>query len=127
MTRAWLQAFLGCCSTWAEPAFSTILLAQVHEKLGSMLRSLEPALQVDLVWALCVLQQVRESELQTVLNPGLHKQFLGEDSAPHTSCNMETSLFTSQGRNWSRDRRPEHTKHTSVAFFNNSLQLAYRS
>lgn len=64
-----------------------------------MLGSLEPALQVDLVWALCVLQQVRESELQTVLNPGLHKQFLGEDSALHTSHNMETSLSTSQGRN----------------------------
>ncbi|XP_049996787.1 FAST kinase domain-containing protein 4 [Alexandromys fortis] len=57
----------------------------VHEKLGSMLRSLEPALQVDLVWALCVLQQVRESELQTVLNPGLHKQFLESKSPKEQS------------------------------------------
>lgn len=77
-----------------------------------MLGSLEPALQVDLVWALCVLQQVRESELQKVLNPGLHKQFLGEDSATHTPCNM-----TRQGRNWSRDGRPEHTKPAPMAFF----------
>ncbi|CAO2640594.1 FAST kinase domain-containing protein 4 [Lemmus lemmus] len=53
----------------------------VHEKLDSMLGSLEPALQVDLVWALCVLQHVRESELQTVLNPELHKQFL-ENKSP---------------------------------------------
>ncbi|XP_041525647.1 FAST kinase domain-containing protein 4 [Microtus oregoni] len=57
----------------------------VHEKLGSMLGSLEPALQVDLVWALCVLQQVRESELQTVLNPGLHKQFLESKSPKEQS------------------------------------------
>ncbi|XP_036057360.1 FAST kinase domain-containing protein 4 isoform X1 [Onychomys torridus] len=52
----------------------------VHDKLDPMLGSLEPALQVDLVWALCVLQQVREAELQTVLHPGLHKQFLGSKS-----------------------------------------------
>ncbi|EGW08647.1 FAST kinase domain-containing protein 4 isoform X1 [Cricetulus griseus] len=52
----------------------------VHEKLDSMLGSLEPTLQVDLVWALCVLQQVREAELQTVLHPGLHTQFLGSKS-----------------------------------------------
>lgn len=69
----------------AKPIFSAVFLAQVHEKLDSMLGSLEPALQVDLVWALCVLQQVREAELQTVLHPGLHTRFLGKDSALHTT------------------------------------------
>lgn len=69
----------------AEPAFFTVLLAQVHEKLDSMLGSLEPALQVDLVWALCVLQQVQEAELQTVLHPGLYTRFLGEASLLHIS------------------------------------------
>ena len=54
------------------------VLAQVHEKLGSKLVGLEPALQVDVVWALCVLQQVREAELQAVLHPEFHAQFLGE-------------------------------------------------
>lgn len=54
------------------------VLAQVHEKLGSELVGLEPALQVDVVWALCVLQQVREAELQAVLRPEFHAQFLGE-------------------------------------------------
>ncbi|XP_023082122.1 FAST kinase domain-containing protein 4 isoform X2 [Piliocolobus tephrosceles] len=49
----------------------------VHEKLGSELPDLEPALQVDLVWALCVLQQAREAELQAVLHPEFHIQFLG--------------------------------------------------
>ncbi|KAM5187826.1 FAST kinase domain-containing protein 4 isoform 2-T5 [Callospermophilus lateralis] len=48
----------------------------VHEKLESALASLEPTLQVDLVWALCVLQQVREVELQAVLHPGFHTRFL---------------------------------------------------
>ncbi|XP_078198500.1 FAST kinase domain-containing protein 4 isoform X12 [Callithrix jacchus] len=54
--------------------------AQVHEKLGSELAGLEPALQVDLVWALCVLQQAQEAELQTVLHPKFHTQFLGGKS-----------------------------------------------
>lgn len=52
----------------------------VHEKLDSMLGSLEPALQVDLVWALCVLQQVHEAELRAVLHPGLHTRFLESKS-----------------------------------------------
>uniref|UniRef100_A0A8D1MGH8 FAST kinase domain-containing protein 4 n=1 Tax=Sus scrofa TaxID=9823 RepID=A0A8D1MGH8_PIG len=52
----------------------------VHEKLGSQLAGLEPALQVDVVWSLCVLQQAREAELQAVLRPELHGQFLGDKS-----------------------------------------------
>uniref|UniRef100_A0A4W2CTG8 FAST kinase domain-containing protein 4 n=1 Tax=Bos indicus x Bos taurus TaxID=30522 RepID=A0A4W2CTG8_BOBOX len=58
-----------------DPFFSL-----VHEKLGSELVGLEPALQVDVVWALCVLQQVREAELQAVLCPEFHTQFLGGKS-----------------------------------------------
>lgn len=58
-----------------DPFFSL-----VHEKLGSELVGLEPALQVDVVWALCVLQQVREAELQAVLRPEFHTQFLGGKS-----------------------------------------------
>lgn len=33
------------------------------------------------MWALCVLQQVQEAELQAVLRPELHTQFLGEQWA----------------------------------------------
>ncbi|XP_022373955.1 protein TBRG4 isoform X1 [Enhydra lutris kenyoni] len=48
----------------------------VHEKLDSELTGLHPALQVDVVWALCVLRQAREAELRAVLRPELHSQFL---------------------------------------------------
>ncbi|XP_021572690.1 protein TBRG4 isoform X2 [Carlito syrichta] len=48
----------------------------VHERLEPKLAGLDPALQVDLVWALCVLQQAREAELQAVLHPEFHAQFL---------------------------------------------------
>ncbi|XP_048951088.1 FAST kinase domain-containing protein 4 isoform X2 [Canis lupus dingo] len=58
---------------------------QVREKLGSMLSGLPPALQVDVVWALCVLQQVQEAELRAVLCPELHTQFLGGGSPKHQS------------------------------------------
>ncbi|XP_005642255.1 FAST kinase domain-containing protein 4 [Canis lupus familiaris] len=57
----------------------------VREKLGSMLSGLPPALQVDVVWALCVLQQVQEAELRAVLCPELHTQFLGGGSPKHQS------------------------------------------
>ncbi|XP_008832325.1 FAST kinase domain-containing protein 4 [Nannospalax galili] len=52
----------------------------VREKLIPMLGNLEPALQVDLVWALCVLQQVQEAELQAVLHPEFHTKYLGSKS-----------------------------------------------
>ncbi|XP_025779060.1 FAST kinase domain-containing protein 4 isoform X2 [Puma concolor] len=52
----------------------------VHEKLGPKLRSLHPALQVDVVWALCVLQQVQGEALRAVLCPELHARFLGSES-----------------------------------------------
>ncbi|XP_044101656.1 FAST kinase domain-containing protein 4 isoform X3 [Neovison vison] len=48
----------------------------VHKKLDSELTGLHPALQVDVVWALCVLRQAREAELRAVLRPELHGQFL---------------------------------------------------
>ncbi|XP_049497147.1 FAST kinase domain-containing protein 4 isoform X1 [Panthera uncia] len=52
----------------------------VNEKLGPKLRSLHPALQVDVVWALCVLQQVQGEALRAVLCPELHARFLGSES-----------------------------------------------
>ncbi|KAK2498531.1 hypothetical protein MC885_019474 [Smutsia gigantea] len=53
---------------------------QVHEKLGPELEGLDLTLQVDVVWALCVLQQVRDEELHAVLCPEFQAQFLGSGS-----------------------------------------------
>ncbi|XP_006166096.1 FAST kinase domain-containing protein 4 isoform X2 [Tupaia chinensis] len=52
----------------------------VHERLGPKLAGLKPALQVDLVWALCVLQHVQEAELRAILHPDFHAQLLGGKS-----------------------------------------------
>ncbi|XP_037693199.1 FAST kinase domain-containing protein 4 [Choloepus didactylus] len=52
----------------------------VHRKLASELAGLPPALQLDVVWSLCVLQQVQEAELQAVLCPEFHTQFVGGKS-----------------------------------------------
>lgn len=52
----------------------------VHKELEVGLADLSPALQVDVVWSLCILQQVREAELQAVLCPELHGQFLDNKS-----------------------------------------------
>ncbi|XP_029786743.1 FAST kinase domain-containing protein 4 [Suricata suricatta] len=94
--EAFAQHILDLAHTVTVPHLCNVLLAfahlnfrpeqedrffsLVHEKLGSELRSLHPALQVDVVWALCVLQQVQEAELRTVLHPELHTRFLGSGS-----------------------------------------------
>ncbi|XP_024418890.2 FAST kinase domain-containing protein 4 [Desmodus rotundus] len=52
----------------------------VHEKLEGQLASLGPALQVDVLWALCVLGQAQEAELRAVLCPQFHTQLLGDQS-----------------------------------------------
>ncbi|XP_074139647.1 FAST kinase domain-containing protein 4 [Sminthopsis crassicaudata] len=49
----------------------------VHKKLESELNKLSPGLQVDVVWSLCVLQQVQKKQLQEVLCQDIHSQFLG--------------------------------------------------
>nr|XP_035941132.1 FAST kinase domain-containing protein 4 isoform X2 [Halichoerus grypus] len=63
----------------------------VHEKLGPALTGLPPALQVDVVWALCVLQRARETELRAVLRPDLHAQFL-EGRSPKDQSTFQKLL-----------------------------------
>ncbi|XP_040820804.1 FAST kinase domain-containing protein 4 isoform X1 [Ochotona curzoniae] len=63
----------------------------VHEKLGPALVSLEPALQVDLVWALCVLQQAQEAQLRAVLDPGFHTPLL-ETTSPKGQSTFQKLL-----------------------------------
>ena len=70
-------------------AFHPVL--QVHEKLEGQLASLGPALQVDVLWALCVLGQAQEAELRAVLCPQFHTQLLGEQWDAPRSC-IEGSL-----------------------------------
>ncbi|KAM9096466.1 FAST kinase domain-containing protein 4 [Sarcophilus harrisii] len=48
----------------------------VHKKLESELDKLSPGLQVDVVWSLCILQQVQKKQLQEVLCQDFHNQFL---------------------------------------------------
>lgn len=52
----------------------------MHEKLGYQQADLDLDLQVDVLWALCVLQQASPSELQAVLYPKLPTQFQGDGS-----------------------------------------------
>ncbi|XP_043831201.1 FAST kinase domain-containing protein 4 [Dromiciops gliroides] len=48
----------------------------VHRKLKPELATLNPSLQVDVVWSLCILQKVQKAQLQKVLCQDFHSQFL---------------------------------------------------
>ncbi|XP_051840664.1 FAST kinase domain-containing protein 4 [Antechinus flavipes] len=59
----------------------------VHRKLESELDKLSPGLQVDVVWSLCILQQVQKKQLQEVLCQDFHSQFLdGKFSQNQNTC-----------------------------------------
>lgn len=77
----------------------------VHEKLESQLASLDPVLQVDVLWALCVLQQAREAELQAVLRPDFHTLFLGGGS-PKDQSTLQKLLHVNSS---ARLEHPEYT------------------
>lgn len=85
-----------CILSRASPC--TPLVPQVHEKLGSQLANLDPALQVDMLWALCVLQQAQASELQAVLRPGLHTQFLGEGGGLCAALGLRYPAYVPKAR-----------------------------
>nr|KAF6320206.1 transforming growth factor beta regulator 4 [Myotis myotis] len=87
LLRSLYTLALPATSKEQEEAFFNL----VHEKLGSQLADLDPALQVDVLWALCVLQQARASELQAVLRPELHTQFLG-DRSPRGQSTLQKLL-----------------------------------
>ncbi|XP_074054324.1 FAST kinase domain-containing protein 4 [Macrotis lagotis] len=53
------------------------LFSLVHRKLEPELSKLNPSVQVDVVWSLCILQQVQKAQLQQVLCQDFHSQFLG--------------------------------------------------
>nr|KAF6470415.1 transforming growth factor beta regulator 4 [Molossus molossus] len=77
----------------------------VHEKLGGQLAGLDPALQVDVLWALCVLQQARDAELRAVLRPEFHTQFL-DDRSPKGQSTFQKLLHVNA------TAQLEHPKYT---------------
>lgn len=48
----------------------------MDQKISGLLTTLSPELLVDLVWSLCVLQQVKVPYLQSVLGPAFHEHLL---------------------------------------------------
>ncbi|KAM9307761.1 FAST kinase domain-containing protein 4 [Gastrophryne carolinensis] len=60
-----------------QPNQSDEFFSMVHQHLSAHLDSLSWPLQLDVVWALCVLGQVTPSYLQKVLEPRFYAQVLG--------------------------------------------------
>lgn len=108
----------GCWPPLSTAAFSARpVLAQVHKKLDSELTGLHPALQVDVVWALCVLRQAREAELRAVLRPELHGQFLGEGwgvPPPKPTAAARAHLLLCASARAGERRPPELTWHSPL-------------
>ncbi|XP_039703036.1 FAST kinase domain-containing protein 4 [Pteropus medius] len=81
-----------------RPELEDRFFSLVHEKLEPELARLDPGLQVDVLWALCVLQQAREAELQAVLRPEFHCQFLGSGSPKDQSTFQKLLHINSTAR-----------------------------
>ncbi|KAG5857024.1 FAST kinase domain-containing protein 4 [Anguilla anguilla] len=60
-----------------QPSKAEEFYGKVHEALEGTVKDLEPYLQTDLVWSLCILQQAKPQYLQSVLDPIFHRKLTG--------------------------------------------------
>ncbi|NXU93973.1 FAKD4 protein, partial [Xiphorhynchus elegans] len=64
-----------------QPSSSEEFFTMLHERLQGQVQGLDPLVQTDVVWSLCVLQQARPPYLRQVLSPEFHARLRG-DSTP---------------------------------------------
>ncbi|XP_069778205.1 FAST kinase domain-containing protein 4 isoform X2 [Narcine bancroftii] len=63
-----------------QPANGEAFFAKIHNILKSGLLEMEPLLLVDLVWSLCILQQVNPFYLSHVLEPQFYRKITGNQT-----------------------------------------------
>uniref|UniRef100_A0A8D0HLT7 FAST kinase domain-containing protein 4 n=1 Tax=Sphenodon punctatus TaxID=8508 RepID=A0A8D0HLT7_SPHPU len=63
-----------------QPSKQEVFYHMVHAKLEGQLDTLDTHLLIDVVWSLCVLQQVKATHLQAVLTPQCHSHLLDDQS-----------------------------------------------
>ncbi|XP_041104092.1 FAST kinase domain-containing protein 4 isoform X2 [Polyodon spathula] len=76
-----------------QPIKGDAFYSKVHEKLDSALGQLDPYMQTDVVWSLCVLQQARPSYLQSVLEPDFYKKLTGSGGSSSRDENYMLKLL----------------------------------
>ncbi|KAJ8411672.1 hypothetical protein AAFF_G00164800 [Aldrovandia affinis] len=72
-----------------QPSKGEEFYSKVHAALERTLTHLEPYLQTDVVWALCVLQQAKPQYLQPVLHPAFHEKLMGGDPSRAESYKLK--------------------------------------
>ncbi|XP_072116353.1 FAST kinase domain-containing protein 4 [Mobula birostris] len=74
-----------------QPATGETFFAKIHSKLNSVLLEMDPFLLVDLVWSLCILQQVNPVYLRHVLQPHFYQR-VTEGTQPQKGENYKLKL-----------------------------------
>ncbi|XP_051879856.1 FAST kinase domain-containing protein 4 [Pristis pectinata] len=74
-----------------QPATGEAFFAKIHNKFNSALLEMEPFLLVDLVWSLCILQQVNPFYLRHVLEPHFYQR-ITEGTQPQKEENYKLKL-----------------------------------
>ncbi|XP_015212779.2 FAST kinase domain-containing protein 4 [Lepisosteus oculatus] len=73
-----------------QPSKDVAFYSKVHAGLEGALTQLEPFLQTDVVWSLCILQQARPQDLRPVLEPGFQSRLTG--GSPSRTQNYRLKL-----------------------------------
>ncbi|XP_077160458.1 FAST kinase domain-containing protein 4 [Paroedura picta] len=81
-----------------QPSCAEAFFGMIHERLADRLDSLDPYLLEDLVWSLCVLQQVKAPYLRKVLAPEFRTHFLGNQSPKGHNYRLKLIHINSSAR-----------------------------
>ncbi|KAM4027729.1 FAST kinase domain-containing protein 4 [Anomaloglossus baeobatrachus] len=80
------------------PSQQEEFFSMVVQRLSSELDSLSPAMLVDLVWSLCVLQLVTPAFLQKALEPQIYSKFMGDVSSKSTNHSLKLAQINASAQ-----------------------------
>ncbi|KAM8966735.1 FAST kinase domain-containing protein 4 [Pelodytes ibericus] len=106
-----------------QPSNQEEFYSQLHRRFHAELDSLDPYLQTDTVWSMCILQQADPSYLQKVLEPEFSSRILDDQSLKTANYRLKLSHINATARlefpDYSGPQLPPEVLHMTMSVQDN--------